>query len=111
LRASDEWKKTRNGFNKHEAALIIPSFLLNGSEKERVKICYLNRTWEQYTYQSVIHKLIEKSRILSKEEVVAIKNYLDGEDGYNGAGVKRDMQPLKSIAMIAKLGEILHAAE
>jgi hypothetical protein len=32
------------------------------------KVCYLNRTWEQYTYQTVIHRLIEKSEWLTDEE-------------------------------------------
>jgi len=42
---------TRNGF-KHTATLFI-----NGSERESAKICYMNRTWESYQYQSVLDKL------------------------------------------------------
>jgi len=97
-----EWKKTRNGF-KHEAALLI-----DGSERERVKINYLNRTWEAYTYQSVIHKLIEKSRILTKEQRYEIVKYMDGADGYSGAGCNRDMRGLRSVGLIAALGGILN---
>lgn len=95
-----EWKKTRNGF-KHEAVLLV-----DGSEQERVKCCYLNRTWEQYTYQSVIHKLLGKSRLLTADDKAKIKAYLDGTDGYNGAGVDRDMSGLRTVGMVAKLGEI-----
>lgn len=95
-----EWKKTRTAF-KHEAALLT-----NGSEEERVKICYLNRTWEQYEFQSVIHKLLEKSRILTEAQKVPIRAYLDGADGYSGAGVKRDMEPLHFIGALAALGDV-----
>lgn len=98
-----EYRKTRTAF-KHEAALII-----DGSEKERVKICYQNRTWEQYTYQSVIHKLLEKSHILTKEQANGIKAYMDGTDGYNGAGVKRDIRGLGLMGTIASFGSIIHA--
>ena len=95
-----EYKKTRNGF-KHEAVLLV-----NGSKEERVKCNYLNRTWEQYTYQSVIHKLLERSRILTKEEKDTARQYLDGTDGYNGAGCKRDMEGFASVAMVAALGNV-----
>jgi len=44
---------TRNGF-KHTANLII-----NGIDVLETKICYLNRTWESYEYESVINKLKE----------------------------------------------------
>jgi hypothetical protein len=39
------------------------SYLKNGTIwqiKDSVKINYLNRTWEKYTFESVIHKLIKK---------------------------------------------------
>lgn len=96
-----EAKKTRNGF-KHEAALLI-----DGSEMGRVKVNYLNRTWEQYTFQSAIHKLLEKLPYLSQEQRDMIKTYLDGADGCNGAGCERDMRGLGVIARVAQMGEIL----
>ena len=49
-----ETKDTRNGF-KHEATL-----LRNNYSVCETKICYLNRTWERFTYESVINKLLEK---------------------------------------------------
>lgn len=58
-RASD----TRNGF-KHTATL-----LRNGQETGiSVKICYLNRTWEQYTYESVLKKVLEKAKLLDEND-------------------------------------------
>ena len=57
-----ESKDTRSGF-KHVAHLF-----LGDNEVEETKVCYLNRTWESYQYQTVIHKLIEKSKFLTPEE-------------------------------------------
>ena len=58
-----ETKNTRNGF-KHVAVL-----LKNGREFDKVKICYLNRTWESYEYESVIKSL--KSR--NKDELLSLE--------------------------------------
>jgi hypothetical protein len=58
-----EFKNTRNGF-KHAAHL----FLGNNYECEKTKVCYLNRTWESYEYQTVIHQLIDKSKFLTPAE-------------------------------------------
>lgn len=44
---------TRNGF-KHEVEIKK-----NGCTIAHAKICYLNRTWERYTYESAIHKAVE----------------------------------------------------
>jgi hypothetical protein len=45
-------EKTRYGF-RHIAVLYR-----NGCDVARSKCCYYNRTWESYTFQSVIHQLI-----------------------------------------------------
>ena len=50
-----EWKKTRNAF-KHVATLLD-----NGSQADETKICYSNRTWECYKFESVIEKLLERT--------------------------------------------------
>ena len=49
---------TRSGFH-HTARLII-----NGYGFESVKICYLNRTWESYQFETVLHKLVDDSDII-----------------------------------------------
>jgi hypothetical protein len=46
---------TRNGF-KHEATL----FNTLGNDIDTVKVCYLNRTWESFTYETVLNKLLNK---------------------------------------------------
>lgn len=49
---SCNWKDTRNGF-KHEAKI-----LKNGYIDYETKICYLNRTWERFEYESILLKII-----------------------------------------------------
>lgn len=46
-------ESTRSGF-RHVATLHK-----NGFEVAKTKICYLNRTWECYEFESVIIKIIE----------------------------------------------------
>ena len=49
-----ETKSTRQGF-KHEATLLH-----NGYEKQKAKVCYLNRTWERFTYETILIQAIDK---------------------------------------------------
>lgn len=94
LEAVCEWKKTRVAF-KHVATL-----LRNGREVVDVKICYLNRTWERYTYESVLYKLMEKSKsFLQPDEIVQFKTAIVN-------GEEHDKASLNTIAMVASLGDI-----
>jgi len=88
-----EYKKTRMAF-KHEATVTK-----NGCEVYKTKICYQNRTWESYDYQSVLHRAI---RGYFKGEDV--QRFCDKVDGKGKADIKSS---LGMIAGIAKLGEIL----
>lgn len=90
-----EWKKTRIAF-KHEATLFK-----DGQEIDNAKICYQNRTWESYEYESVIEKLLEKTNELTKEE----KNKFLSQN--KESEHQRINGNFKMIAGIAKLGEIL----
>lgn len=47
------WVDTRSGF-KHTAILYK-----NGLLVFETKICYLNRTWESFEYESVLKKVID----------------------------------------------------
>jgi len=87
-----EAKSTRNGF-KHEATL-----LLNGTSHETVKICYLNRTWERYEFQSVLSKLIEKTTALSEDEEKLCKAFIEGDH--------TDWSGFRTTSMVAKMGEL-----
>lgn len=48
-----DWKKTRNGF-KHTASLFK-----NGLSIYDTKVCYLNRTWERFEYESVLLRVVD----------------------------------------------------
>ena len=50
----NSWGSTRNGF-KHESRLFH-----YGNEVENARVCYLNRTWECYTYQTSMREVVEK---------------------------------------------------
>ena len=60
-------KSTSNGF-KHVATLLVM-----GQERLHTKICYLNRTWERYQYESVLSNILHASNMLRPE---AIKEWL-----------------------------------
>lgn len=84
-------KSRRTGFT-HTATLLI-----NGKEVEKEKVSYLNRTYEAYDYQSVLQRLIEKSKVLSEKEK-AICNKFAEED-------QTDYSGMRSTALVAKLGD------
>ncbi len=87
-----EWKKTRMAF-KHTATLR-----LDGRLVDETKICYQNRTWESYEFQSVMEKLIDKTKALTKDEKTLalefIRDYKE-EDHFKG------------LRMVAAIGDIL----
>lgn len=89
-----DWAKTRQAF-KHTASVLI-----NGRSVEDVKICYQNRTWEAYEYQSVLYKAVESSKCLTKEEKEAWTSYIK-----NYGNIHRDSN-FSSIAMIATMADI-----
>lgn len=66
---------TRNGF-KHTATLMV-----DGRDTgHEVKCNYLNRTWEAYTYQSVLYKLVEKCQWFDADEKRDITNKVSKGD-------------------------------
>lgn len=67
-----EAKSTRYGF-RHEATILY-----NGSEYDKTKICYQNRTWERYTYESVLNKVAEKA--FSEKDKKAILRFTKKEE-------------------------------
>ncbi len=85
-----EWRKTRIAF-KHVARVLC-----NGRSVLETKICYQNRTWETYTYQSVLHQAINKH--FNEEEA---KRYIAIVDG-----VKHEDPTLKGAALLGSLGEL-----
>lgn len=86
-----EWKKTRMAF-KHEATLYR-----DGIERDKTKICYQNRTWESYNFQSVLHKIIDRNFTGGLKEIFikAVDAQGNGEDHF------------KEVKMISAFGNLL----
>lgn len=99
LEAVCEWKKTRIAF-KHEATLM-----LNGQDVAKVKICYQNRTWERYTYESVLQKLFGASKELYIKGQLKLEDIQQFEETIKNGG-EREMANLRSIGTVTKLGEV-----
>ncbi len=55
---------------KHTAYLLI-----DGDPVEKVTMHYLNRTWERYTYESVISKLLHKAQAVGKKKGIALSDF------------------------------------
>jgi len=88
-----EWKKTRNGFC-HKAKLHKNSLIVAHAREG-----YLNRTWESYDYQTVIHKLIQA--YFGKEDATAYCQLVDAQ------GKGKINKELVFLAGLCKLGELL----
>ena len=81
----------------HKAYLII-----NGSQEGYKKATYYNRTWESYTYQSVLFSLIESvnNKLISKEDKAKYQSMIKNDS------FSQDKDALKSVAMVAMMGDI-----
>lgn len=55
-------ESTRTGF-RH-----IARYFINGSVKVKVKVCYINRTWERFKYETLLHNLATKIESVTKAE-------------------------------------------
>lgn len=88
-----EHKKTRTAF-KHEATLLI-----NGIEVDSTKICYLNRTWESYEFQSVLSKLIDKTKSLTDDEKELCRIFIKQDH--------TDWSAFKMVGAIARVGDLI----
>lgn len=100
-----DWKKTRNGF-KHTAELRSGVFKGNNccyfSTIEKTKVCYLNRTWESFEYETVIKKLLSfNTNLICKGTQTKFLNKISGN--YH----KEVKSQFNSISMVAAMGNIL----
>ena len=94
-----ESMKTGNGF-KHKAKLYRTGLSGTTTCIEKAKICYLNRTWESFEYESVIYDLLKKSKIMTMEQ---INEYLKLLQKNNMDEINKQFS---FIGTIAKIGEI-----
>ena len=91
-----EHEDTRSGF-RHIAILMH-----NGSEIDRTKVCYSNRTWESYEFQTVLSKLLDNNPELFPDEE-SKKEWLQK----GGTEAKEEAEAYsKTVGAIASLGEI-----
>lgn len=90
-----DFVKTRSGF-KHVATL-----LRNGEEIDDTKVCYLNRTWESFEFETVLRKLLARNKPLipPAQAEQFLKN--KGEQEHD-----RVNQEFKRVGQIARLGEL-----
>jgi len=86
-------EKTRYGF-RHLATLFV-----DGDEKETVKICYYNRTWEKYEFQSVLSAVINKTGSISCQEQELCHEYINGDH--------TDWSQIKAVSSLARMGDLL----
>jgi len=84
-------ESTRSGF-RHLATLFV-----RGTEQEKAKCTYLNRTWERYEFQSVLSKVVEKAK-LSKKDNKICREFIDGD--------QTDWSDFKMVKQIAMLGDV-----
>ena len=75
----------------------IAEIFKNGIMVGRKKYTYYNRTWERFTYESVMFSVIEKAS-LSKEDKAMAQDWLKKYEPHN---------PFSGIVAVAMMGDIL----
>ena len=90
-----EHVNTRTAF-KHVAKLYV-----NRELQDETKICYQNRTWESYEFESVLSQLIDVTGILKGEEKA---EFLENRGRLEKEKVD---QQFGAISSIMKIGEVL----
>jgi hypothetical protein len=86
---------TRNGF-KHEAALMT-----FGSQVGFAKVCYFNRTWESFQYETVIKKLLDRNESIAKRTKTMFLRRLRGD--YK----KKVNKQFSTVGTVMALGNLL----
>lgn len=93
--------KTRNGF-KHVANLYRTGLSGTTTNISETKVCYLNRTWESYEYETVIERLLQiNSDLFPKQTITKFLKRQKGE--YK----KQAKSMFNSIALVAQIGNVL----
>lgn len=85
----------------HKAYLLI-----DGQQEAYTKYVYYNRTWESYTYQSILGGIVEKActmKLISKEDKAKYQAIIKNDS------FSQDGNPFRTVAMIAKMGEVFRS--
>lgn len=85
-------ENTRYGF-RHLATLFV-----NGLVAAQSKACYYNRTWEAYSFQSVLHAVIDKG--YDKKAAEKLKKEVDAKE------LGKPDPFLKTVALAGAIGEL-----
>ena len=88
-------ERTRYGF-RHLATLTDNNFNVVG----RSKACYYNRTWESFTYETVIRQVLQGCKDFDESAVRFIM------EGLNNKDRERVNRQFGTVGAIAKLGEL-----
>lgn len=94
-----DFNNTRNGFN-HTCELFV-----NGNSESYGKCVYCNRTWEKYTYQSVMFRAINN---LLEELEERLKKQFKAANGYVNFTQKRKEEFKQFMSNDSKVNELLH---
>ena len=65
-----------------------------GRELDQLKYTYYNRTWESYTYQSIIHELLNRNNLKPLKKLA---------DGIGSGNVKKELGALAGIVKMAQV--------
>lgn len=98
----EAWSWRKGGRWGHDAKAMYC-----GREVASVRIVYQNRTWEAYTYQSVMQKLIDT---LDYHKDVPLADRIEASKVIK-TGDRRDMKKLGAIGALAMLGGIIRGAK
>jgi hypothetical protein len=93
-------EKTRYGF-RHLANLYRTGFSGTTVLIEKAKVCYYNRTWESFEFETVIWDLLKKAKIMTEEELKTFMELLRKNE------FEEINRQFSFISGIAKLGNIL----
>ena len=88
-----EFKKTRMAF-KHVAVITE-----NGRPVYETKICYQNRTWERYEFESVIHRAIRSHF----KKAAPVEDYIKAANAIGNGIEEARFQPLKAICTLGSI--------
>lgn len=88
-----ESQRTRSGF-RHVAILHS-----HGEEVDRTKVCYLNRTWESFAFQTVLYKILQKNKFTSQEQ----ENFMKSCSEKSHSAMISTFNTIASVAMIGDI--------
>jgi hypothetical protein len=89
------WQKTSYGF-RHIAKLFKDNYQI-----DQKSCAYYNRTWETFTYESVLFYLVRKTRFLTSEEKAIANQFIKDYQKIDAAEVNAKFGMIAGIAQLA----------